>query len=240
MTRIYEELEQAGAEQTSHSNVVEFPDVEHKAYNPALVAKMRDLYRLINREFDGTRGKLVQFIAARRGTGTTRISRALATVGAEELGKRVLVIDADAGFPHFCHYGIQPRTTWADTLRRKEPVTNACRSVDRTGLHLMKAFRASQTTAAVLESPEFAASLDVLRSSFDLVVIDAAAADDSNDGIDFATIVDGTIMIVGAEKTKWQVALDVRDRVEERGGYVLGVLLNEIRFHIPAPIYDRL
>jgi MinD-like ATPase involved in chromosome partitioning or flagellar assembly len=240
MSRIYDALEQAGADQSNRSNVFDFPDVARSMYSPALIAKLRDLYRLIHKEFEATNGQFVQLIAARRGTGTTRISRALASMCAEELDKRVLVVDADAGFPHFCHYGIQPRNTWADTLRRNEPVTDACHAVGRTGIFLMKAWSGQQGAASVLESPDFEASLEELRLSFDLILVDSAAVEDSSDGIDIAPVVDGSVLVVRAEKTKWQVAVDVRDRIEARGGYVLGALLNELRFHIPALIYDRL
>jgi len=240
MTRIYEALEQAQASVGGQPNVVDFPEDASSAYSPTLIAKLRDLYRLIGKERTEKDGKLVQFIAARRGTGTTRISRALAAICANELGKRALIIDADTTAPHFSHYGIEPQQTWADTLRRKESAEAACYEVGRTGIHIMKAFRESQTSAAVLESADFASRLVELRRSFDLILIDSAAAEDSSDGIDVSTVVDGTLLVISAEKTRWQVAQDVRDRIEERGGYVLGVLLNEVRFHIPTPIYDRL
>jgi MinD-like ATPase involved in chromosome partitioning or flagellar assembly len=219
---------------------VDFPEAASSTYSPTLIAKLRDLYRLINKECAGTDGKLVQFIAARQGTGTTRISRALAAICAYELGKRVLIIDADITAPHFSHYGIEPQHTWADTLRRKESLEDACYEVGRTGIHIMQAFRKSQTSATVLESADFGSRLLELRGSFDLILIDSAAAAESSDGIDISTVVDGTVLVIGAEKTRWQVAQDVRDRIEERGGYLIGVLLNEVRFHIPAPIYDRL
>jgi len=240
MTRIYEALEQAQASVGGQPNVVDFPEDASSAYSPTLIAKLRDLYRLIGKERTEKDGKLVQFIAARRGTGTTRISRALAAICANELGKRALIIDADTTAPHFSHYGIKPHYTWADSLRRKQSSENACYEVGRTGIHIMKAFRESQTLATILESADFAPQLRELRDSFDLILIDSAAAEDSSDGIDVSTVVDGTLLVISAEKTRWQVAQDVRDRIEERGGYVLGVLLNEVRFHIPTPIYDRL
>jgi MinD-like ATPase involved in chromosome partitioning or flagellar assembly len=240
MTRIFEALEQARTNRGDRPNVVDFPEAASNTYSPTLIAKLRDLYRLINRECAGTGGRLVQFIAARKGTGTTRISRALATNCAYELGKRALIIDTDITAPHFSHYGIEPQLTWADTLRRKESLETACYKVGRTGIHIMQAFRESQTSATVLESADFASRLLELRSSFDLILIDSAAAEDSSDGIDISTVADGTLLVIGAEKTRWQVAQDVRDRIEERGGHVIGVLLNEVRFHIPAPIYDRL
>lgn len=240
MKRIYDALQQAGADQSDLDNVVDFPDVAVCNYSPTLTAKLRNLYVQIDREVGGVNGKFVQLIAARSGTGTTRVSRALAAVCTAELGKRVLIIDAGAGFPQFCHYGIQPRTTWADTLRRKSLVTDACHAVGRTGIFLMKAWREVQGPHSVLTSPGFEEGLDDLRGSFDLIIVDSAAVEDSPAGIDIASVVDGSILVVGAEKTKWHVAVDVRDRIEARGGQILGVLLNEFRFHIPAPIYDRL
>ena len=240
MTRIYEALEQAQASVGGQPNVVDFPEDASSAYSPTLIAKLRDLYRLIGKERTEKDGKLVQFIAARRGTGTTRISRALAAICANELGKRALIIDADTTAPHFSHYGIKPHYTWADSLRRKQSSENACYEVGRTGIHIMKAFRESQTLATILESTDFAPQLRELRDSFDLILIDSAATEDSSAGIDISTAVDGTVLVIGAEKTRWQVAQDVRDRIEERGGNVIGVLLNEVRFHIPTPIYDRL
>lgn len=240
MTRIFEALEQAQANCGDRPNVVNFPEDKSSTYSPTLIAKLRDLYRLINKECTGMDGKLVQFIAARQSTGTTRISRALAAICANELGKHALIIDADTTAPHFSHYGIEPQHTWADTLRRKESSKNACYEVGRTGIHIMKAFRESQTSATVLESADFESRLLELRGSFDLILIDSAAVEDSSDGIDISTIVDGTLLVIGAEKTRWHVAQDVRDRIEERGGNVIGVLLNEVRFHIPTPIYDRL
>lgn len=240
MTRIFEALEQAQASVVGQPNVVDFPEDASSTYSPTLIAKLRDLYRQIGKECTGTDGKLVQFIAARQGTGTTRISRALAAICANELGKRALIIDADTTAPHFSHYGIKPQYTWADTLRRKRSPENACYEVGRTGIHIMKAFRESQTSSTILESADFAPQLVELRDAFDLILIDSAAAEDSSDGIDISAAVDGTVLVIGAEKTRWQVVQDVRDRIEERGGNVIGVLLNKVRFHIPTPIYDRL
>jgi len=240
MTRIYEALEQAHASLGGQPNVVGFPEDTSSTYSPTLIAKLRDLYRLIGKESTAEDGKLVQFIAARQGTGTSRISRALATICVNELGKRALIIDADTSAPHFSHYGIEPLYTWADALLRKQPLENACYKVSRAGIHIMKAFRESQTSATVLESADFTLRLAALRRYFDLIIIDSAAAEDSSDGIDISTAVDGTLLVVGAEKTRWQVVQDTRDRIDERGGNVIGVLLNEVRFHIPTPIYDRL
>ena len=63
MTRIFEALEQAQANRGDRPNVVDFREAASSTYSPTLIAKLRDLYRLINKECTGMDGKLVQFIA---------------------------------------------------------------------------------------------------------------------------------------------------------------------------------
>ena len=240
MTRIFDALQQAHTEQEARTNVVDFPEPVRNTCGPELTAKLRNLYRSIAGEFSGEGGKIVQFVSARRGAGSTRVSRTFATVCAREPDRRILIVDTDAGFPQFCHFGIQPRTTWADTLRRNDLVTDACHSVGRSGIFLMKAWCGSQGAAALLEMRDFENSLDELRRSFDLIIFDSAPIDESTDCIDIASVLDGSVLVISAEKTRWQVASDIRNRIEARGGCILGVLLNEMRFHIPARVYDLL
>jgi Mrp family chromosome partitioning ATPase len=52
--------------------------------------------------------------------------------------------------------------------------------------------------------------------------------------------VDGIILVLDAEKTKWRVARHVRERIEIAGGNILGVVFNKRRYHIPQFIYKYL
>jgi Mrp family chromosome partitioning ATPase len=104
----------------------------------------------------------------------------------------------------------------------------------------MKAFRETQSAATLLESPLLQGHLSELRETFDLILLDSSAAGVQQDGVELSTIVDGTILVVEAEKTRWQVAQAAREEIEARGGNVLGVLLNGLQFHIPAALYNRL
>jgi len=79
-----------------------------------------------------------------------------------------------------------------------------------------------------------------MKESFDLVLIDSPATDESADGLEFSTVVDASILVVEAEKTRWQVAQSASERLEARGGKILGVLLNDLPFHIPESVYARL
>ena len=52
--------------------------------------------------------------------------------------------------------------------------------------------------------------------------------------------VDGVILVVEAEKTRWQVALNVKEKILQHGGNLLGVVFNKRQFYIPNFIYKYL
>ena len=51
---------------------------------------------------------------------------------------------------------------------------------------------------------------------------------------------DGVVLVLEAEKTRWQVADKARESIENHGGKVLGVVLNKRRYYIPDFIYSRI
>lgn len=240
MTRIYEALKQVEREKTSYASVIGFPGTANASHNADVQAKMRELYRSILRHMPGEQGKVIQFLGPRSGIGASRSLRAFARVSAEHLKLAVLVVDTEKGSPQFSHFSINPLDTWSDAIQRGADPRSAFCKIPTMDLTLIKAFHDNESASSLLDSSLFRDQLGNLKESFDLVLIDSPAAEQSIDGLEFSTIVDASILVVEAEKTRWQVAQSTRQRIEARGGRVLGVLLNGLPFHIPESIYDRL
>jgi Mrp family chromosome partitioning ATPase len=81
---------------------------------------------------------------------------------------------------------------------------------------------------------------DKLRANFELVLIDSAPLAISPDGLAIASKVDGVVLVVEAEKSRWQTVKRLRDSIHRVGGNMLGVVLNKRRFYIPQSIYRHL
>jgi Mrp family chromosome partitioning ATPase len=64
----------------------------------------------------------------------------------------------------------------------------------------------------------------------------------SGDGETFvmAKRLDGLVMILAAEKTRWERSAQLMERLRAANINVLGAALNGKRHFIPGPIYDRL
>jgi protein-tyrosine kinase len=69
------------------------------------------------------------------------------------------------------------------------------------------------------------------------VLFDSAPANSYMDSIALAGKVDGVVMVLQSEKTRWEVAQFIRERLESGNGNILGVILNKRRFYIPRWLY---
>jgi len=112
--------------------------------------------------------------------------------------------------------------------------------VPNSGIVLVKAWHHRESASVLLSNIVFQEQLEFLKSSFDVVLFDIPAADESTDGLELSNVIDASVLVVEAEKTRRPVAQYIKQSIESRGGRIAGVLLNDLPMHIPGYIYDRL
>ena len=240
MTRIYQALEQANRERSSAGSPVEaiLPVADHVAPTaPDMDAQMEGLFQSINSMLPSERGRMVGFIAAHEGAGVTSVSAEFARIADKAHGATVLLIDADARGGAACgRFGLKPATGIQDALANNRPVEEAIVQSGSSHLYLS----VLSTSGVHADSKSLISALDRLRDEFDYILFDAPPALESATGLAISSMADGMVLVVEAEKTRWQVAESVRDAVEKQGGNVLGVVLNKRQYHIPEFVYKRL
>jgi len=79
-----------------------------------------------------------------------------------------------------------------------------------------------------------------MKLKADWILIDTPPISISSDAIAIAAKADGVIMVIKAEKTRWEVAQNTKQRIEGGNGNIIGVVLNGRRFYIPKWLYQRL
>ncbi len=55
-----------------------------------------------------------------------------------------------------------------------------------------------------------------------------------------ASLFDGVVLVVEAEKTKWEVVQQARERINRINGAISGVVLNRRKYYIPRFLYGRI
>jgi Mrp family chromosome partitioning ATPase len=86
-------------------------------------------------------------------------------------------------------------------------------------------------------SPQIDAFWENLREKFDLILIDSPSFESSPDGIAISRRVDGVVLVLEAERTRWPVAERLKERILLNGGNILGIAFNKRRYYIPDFVY---
>jgi Mrp family chromosome partitioning ATPase len=175
--------------------------------------------------------RTIEFIGSREGEGTSTVVYEFARVSATRFGQRVLLLEMDRHGRAEGRPGIGPDGTQTDAT----PPMPAGATLDVAPLP-QEFLAASHTT----DSPGPAAVWARLRTEYDLVLVDAPPATLSPQGLAVASQVDGVVLVLAAEDTRWPVAERVKQSIERSGGRVLGVVLNKRQYYIPRFIYKRL
>ena len=94
--------------------------------------------------------------------------------------------------------------------------------------------------SSIFESKSLNLHIEEMKAQADWVLFDSPPINSFNDAIALAAKMDGVIIVVEAEKTRWETVLRAKERIENGKGNILGVVLNKRRFYIPEWLYRRL
>jgi protein-tyrosine kinase len=166
--------------------------------------------------------RAIQFIGSRPGEGTSTIAREFALVSATRFGQRVLLLEFDQHGDGAERAGQTPARV-GDTTLYVSPLSSE--------------FTAA-THSSDVRSAE--AAWEGLRQAWDLIVLDSPPATLSPESLAMVSRVDGVVLVLEAETTRWPVAARTKESIVRSGGHVLGVVLNKRRHYIPAFIYNWL
>lgn len=241
MSKIYEALENAQKEsrelarqkrevpQTTAAKILR--PIAHRDFENEMIA----LYQSIESRLPDLDKKVLLFLSAKEGEGTSTIVREFARIAARKMGKTVFVLDSGHDshqqciFLHIIPESEQGGTVTGRTASRNEMDLEMCpmdMSVDQHPVNFY--------------SSNIVDFWDSLRQKYDLILVDSSSASRSPDGIEISRGVDGVILVVEAEKTRWQIVENLKEKIESSGGNILGMVFNKRRFYIPESIYQRL
>lgn len=242
MSKKFEALEQAERDLKGDRQEVFLGPEEYLSRLPALHLEdeLLSLQQTIDAMVPKNR-KSIQFLGICGGEGASTLCREFARASSMKLGKTVLLIDADRkSNAQFNFFHLNAEADWSDVLMRGAGQDRAFQQVGNSTLYLSLVCRDDFPGNKVFACPGFRDFWDKLRERFDMVLFDTAPLPSSSEALGVAKFVDGTILVLEAEKTRWPAAENVRDRVRESGGNVLGTIFNKRRYHIPEAIYKRL
>lgn len=184
--------------------------------------------------------RMVAFIAARAGEGSTTVALNYASLLARESGRKVLILDTSPSVSKL--YGekaMSDRVGIIDAAINSQPVEMAFCEIEPK-LYVARWARDKNNRVyaeRVIRSEEF---WKRLFSEFNTVVVDSPSLQSSFEGVALANKADATVMVVEAEATPAPVVQKLRSTLESAGVKIAGVVLNKRRFYIPQKAYSKL
>lgn len=206
----------------------------------------------------GPEGRVLQFVAAREGEGTSTVAREFARLAAVRARRPVWLVDADLENPcqldavaeqpeRFGRVG-PPASSTPDgstfyavrpPIRSRNGVPVADRRLTVARPALGGRLWVSRFSVELLPPGRRARVLPdaaywtALRRHADTVVIDCPAADRSDTAEVLAPLVDATVLVVAAEDTEARHAGALKTRIEAAGGRCVGLVFNRAQVQTP-------
>ena len=241
MAKIYEAIKVAQQERDARGETQVGRLPANATSSAALREKLLAVYQAIYAAFPSQQNCVVAFMGSKPGEGTSSLARAFSRFVSAEMGKRVLLLDADHGFGrHSEAFETKLDKTCESALADGTPVEKAMVPVAGDRLQIGCLTAPGTSLPAFTSTSGFHQMFSRLRESFDLILVDAPPVQESSDALLLMPEIDGVVLIVQAEKTRWQVARNVCDKLKKQGGTLLGVVLNKRRHYIPQAIYRLL
>ena len=177
--------------------------------------------------------------AVQAGDGVTTLGRQLAGLYARR-GREVVLIEANWAAPTLARaYGLAGRPGFADIVAGTVAPLAGLHPVPE-GFGLVPAGTDAAIRAVGLDDARVEDFLGLVDRRYDLALIDCPPIGRIGDTAALTPLLDGFIVVVGAERTRRVVAEQAIRDLEAAGGTPLGIVLNRTRRPIPDWLYRRL
>lgn len=200
--------------------------------------------KLVQRVFllqAGEPPRVVVFAGIDHGNGCSRLCARTAETLAKNTQETVCLVDANLRTPGLPEYfGVTNHYGLTDSLLQDGAIRTFAKQLRQENLWLLSCGSLSSDSANLLNSERLKGRIDELRQAFDYVLIDAPPLGKYNDAMALGRIADGLILILEADATRREAAVQVTENLRAGQVNVLGAVLNKRTFPIPESLYHRL
>ncbi len=186
--------------------------------------------------------KTILYTGATAGSGssTAAVKSAISLAGGNQT--EVLLIDVKLGSPSL-HEVFNIDNTFgglSDLLTQRGEMDPLLKKVGSGNLYVLTCGRKYYGSENLFHTSRFNDFIETAKEKFDYIIFDAPPVNRSAEAKALASKVDRVVLVIESGKTRRQVALRAKKELEEAGGMLLGVVLNQRKYYIPNWIYKRL
>ena len=182
-----------------------------------------------NLQFCGQDIQVVAVTSCHENEGKTTVVLNLAKSLAE-LGKRVLVIDADMRKSVIAgrHTNVKNPTGLSEVLTGMVKLADSVYSVQHSQMHMIFSGKYPPNPVELLSGKYFKALIGETRKVYDYVLIDTPPLGQVIDAAVVAPNCDGVILVMAEKAVRFKQAREVVEQLHKSGSKILGVVRNNV------------
>lgn len=192
---------------------------------------IQEAYKFLrtNIQFCGANIKVIMLTSCYENEGKSTVSLSLAKSFAE-LGKKVLLIDADMRKSVFAgrNLNIKKYQGLSELLSGMVDIQACLNQTEVEGLFVLLAGKYPPNPVELLGGEEFGKVLSSCRKVFDYIIIDSPPLGVVSDAAVIAPKCDGTILVVGKSKINYGMAMGVVEQLRNSQTPLLGAIRNHV------------
>jgi succinoglycan biosynthesis transport protein ExoP len=201
-----------------------------QAHPAGLMAEnFRQARTVILKKMDRDGQKTLAFTGAQAGCGVSSFTQNMAASMSLN-GRRVVIVDANFRRPSQHRLaGISNSTGLLEVIEGRASLDNVVVPIEGTNISVLPTGDAYEAAPELLESKAFRATLEQLRASYDIVLIDTPPALITSDAQILAKSVDTFALICRAESDERGMISRMMRQLDGQRASILGVVLNGVR-----------
>ena len=171
--------------------------------------------------------------------GKTTVAMNLALACAKG-GRKVCLVDADLRKPRLTELTGRHVSQYRDilsVLKGESPVDMCIQNDEETGVSYLLCKDRVPDAATYMGSDGMKALVGELSSMFDCVIFDTPPSYYMADAVALSSFVDGVLMVIKQDHAKISVVADTRNNFQKVGAYIIGSVINDVRFHTRGSSY---
>lgn len=182
-----------------------------------------------NIQFSGSSVRTVLFTSSMPAEGKSDISLSLAEA-LSQIGKKTLLVDADIRKSVLADRYMPGRETagLSQYLSGQKELDEIIYKTDQENLYLMFAGPYAPNPAELLSEELCGQMFEILRVSYDYVIVDTPPMGNLIDGAVLARHCDGAVMVIESGAISYKLEQKVKSQIERTGCRILGAVLNKV------------
>ena len=170
-----------------------------------------------------------------RNEGSTTVATNLAQAITQTVDGKVLLVQADMDgndLPRI--FRTRNRSGWADVYLEECNVGDAINTTRHDRLFVMTAGDVTKRSILSYDAHDLSAILDVLKEEFEFIVFDLPVAHELSGCFALASVLDGTLLVIEADRVSASKAASTKGQLERFGANIVGAVVNKKRYYLPS------